>query len=468
MKVTFLYIKEGFNGFLPLGIAYLAAYLRQSSHSVNVIDTSLYDTQELLNLIDESDSELYGFSVMTPYYARAVFLSRYVKAKKPHSKVLWGGPHATVLPESVLRDSRVVDYVIEGEGESVLKSLLDSWDSPEDVIGLTFLDEDNQLRTNSGKSFIDDLDSIPFPARDLFPIARYYNFANTNKLHLLFSRGCPFQCTYCQPTLDKTFGKKIRYRTPENVIEEIKFLKSIYGVNRFSFNDDTLTVNKKIFMRFCELLLANETKISWKFNTRANIITEEMIDIAAKGGAKDISIGVESGNEYIREFIYKKGVTNQQIFNVFRWCKKANISASAYIMIGAPDEDIEMISDTVRLIRKIKPAKMQCTKVLPLPGTYLYDLFERKGLIPPNVDYSKFNYAKVPWAWKTNKLTEEMKNYLHALVEKEFHNCFKKDVNIFLKDRTKDNLHSCLYFLARKILPFHYVAGFWAKAKGIQ
>lgn len=468
MKVTLLYIKEGFNGFLPLGVAYLAAYLRKSGHSVNVIDTSLYSSQEVLNLIDESRSDLYGFSVMTPYYARAVFLSRYVKAKKPHSKVLWGGPHATVLSECVLRDSRAVDYVIEGEGESVLKSLLDSWDSPEDLIGLTFLDEDNQLKTNSGKSFLDDLDSVPFPARDLFPINRYYNFANTNKLHLLFSRGCPFQCTYCQPTLDKIFGKKIRYRTPENVIEEIRFLKSTYGVNRFSFNDDVLTVNKKIFMRFCKLLLANEIKISWKFNTRADTITKEMISLAAKSGTEEISIGVELGNEYIRELIYKKGVTNQQIFNVFSWCKKTKILASAYIMIGAPDENIEMISDTVRLIQKIRPARMQCTKVLPLPGTYLHDLFEMKKLIPPNVDYSKFNYAKVPWAWKTNKLTEEMKNYLHALVEKEFHSCFKKAIKMFLKARTKANLHNCLYFLARKILPFHYVAGFWAKAKGIQ
>ena len=230
MKVMLIYCKENFNGRLPLGIAYIAAFLKKKGHTVKCIDTSLYDNrEEINNIIYDEEFDVYGFSVMTPYFDLGMSFSQYIQRNYPSAKIIWGGPHATVRPKEVLSSGNV-DYVVVGEGENTFNEILNNFDNIRNVPGIAYLNDNGDLAINPRNDYIEDLDSLPFPARSLFDINKYIKHGNQNKLHLLFSRGCPFSCTFCQPTLDRIFGKKVRYRSPGNVIDEIKYLIDKYSM----------------------------------------------------------------------------------------------------------------------------------------------------------------------------------------------------------------------------------------------
>jgi len=461
MKVMLIYCKEGFNGYLPLGIAYIAAFLKKNRHTTKCIDTSIYSSlQEIKNIIDNEKSDVYGLSVMTPYFGLGMSLSHYIRRKYPSSKIIWGGPHATVRPKEILTSGNV-DYVIPGEGEDIFNEVLNHYDNIGDVPGIAYLNSDDELIINSRKGFIEDLDSLPFPERSLFEINRYIKFNNENKLHILFSRGCPFSCTYCQPTLNRIFGKKVRYRSPENVIEEIKYLVGKYNVDNFSFNDDTLTVNRNKFMKFCDLLLTSGIKIQWRFNSRADTIDKEMMLTAVKSGASSVHIGVESGNDYIRETVYKKGIHRDQIISVFNTARKVGINAHAYFMVGAPDETISMVGDTANLIKRIKPEKMQLSKTIPLPGTYLYHVFKEMGL-KAEAEASEYIYTKTLITWGTNKLTQLQKERLYQAILLEYSLSLKKAfLAVFSPPFKVAKILNFAYLLARVFLPFKIVNKLW-------
>ncbi len=450
--ICFIYVKQNFNGFLPLGISYLAAYLRHHGYKVNAIDSSLYkNDNELYAEIDSTDSDIFAFSVMTPYFEFADRISNYIRKKHPASKIIWGGPHSTVLTAQTLTET-AADYVITGEGEKVFLKFLESGYA-NNIPGLFYLDENKNLIGEKHTDFIENLDDLPYPARDLLKTEQY---VKTGKLHLTFSRGCPFKCTYCQPTLDNTFGKKVRYRSPENVIDEIIFLKNKYNVSDFSFVDDTLTLNKKHFIRFCNLVKEKDLNITWKFNTRVDTVSEEMIKLAAQSGANEIAVGVETGSDYIREHIYNKGISKTQIIEVFSWLHKYNVDkSSAYVMVGAPEETIEMIEETLELIKKIKPSIYQLSKTTPLPGTYLYDLFKEKNLLDNGYSFDKTIYAKVDHSWHTDKLSENNKNQLFRVLNLELSQNLKTALNNYLKNH-KNNYHKKIvgYLILRKFISF--------------
>jgi len=451
-KICFIYVKEKFNGFLPLGISYLAAYLRQHSYLVSSIDSSIYKNErELYAEIESTESDIFALSVMTPYFDFADRISNYIRKKHPESIIIWGGPHSTVLTSQTLNET-AADYVITGEGEKVFLKFLDSGIS-NNIPGLFYIDKNKNLIGEKHTEFIEDLDDLPYPARDLLQTDVY---VKTGKLHLTFSRGCPFTCTYCQPTLENTFGKKVRYRSPENVIDEIIFLKNKYNVRNFSFVDDTLTLNKKHFIRFCNLVKEKDLKITWKFNTRVDTINEEMIKLAADSGANEIAVGVEAGNDFIREQIYKKNISKKQIIDVFSWLHKYNIEkSSAYVMIGAPEESIEMIGETLELMKRIKPSMYQLSKTTPLPGTYLYDLFKEKDLLENEYSFVKTIYAKTDHSWRTDTLSENEKNQLFKVLNLELSQNLKIALNNYLKNY-KNNYYNKIfvYLLLRKFISF--------------
>jgi radical SAM superfamily enzyme YgiQ (UPF0313 family) len=456
--ICLIYVKDKFNGFLPLGISYLASTLMREGYNVQVIDTSVWNSQdEVFNEILSKPAKIYGISVMTPFFNYAKNLSMYIKNKIPGAVVIMGGAHPTVLTKETL-SCRYIDYVIRGEAENTMPQFLNHFNSSPNIDGVYYL-SNNEMIGSPNFNYISDLDSLPFPERDIFQIDKYLT---TLKLHLLFSRGCPFNCTYCQPTLDELFGKKVRFRSPENVLEEINYLHKKYKVDVFSFVDDTLTINKNIFLRFCELLLEKNMKIKWKFNTRANTISEEMISLAARAGAQEVAVGIESGNIYVREQIYKKGITNSQVLNTFKWLNKHNIESSAFLMIGAPGETIKMVGDTIKIVKKAKPKKMQISKTTPLPGTHLYDIFKRDNLFHI-YNYDKTTYAKIDYAWPTDMMTASEKNLVHYLVSLELTKKLQGALQDFLREKNGSSLKILLYLLIRKILPFRIAYFFLSK-----
>lgn len=451
MQVTLINVKTRFNAFIPLGIAYLAAYLRTRGHVIRAIDTSLYsDEADIFEAIDAEHSDAYGLSAMTPYFPLAGRIAAHIRQTRPLARIAWGGPHATIRPGDVL-DNGLADYVVTGEGEQAFAELLERMGCGGEAG--TAQSCDLQVdRVVQGTHDI-DLDSLPFPARNLFPVDRYISHPHPKKLHLITSRGCPFNCTYCQPTLDRIFGKRFRQRSPSNVLEEIQMLTRDYGVREYSFQDDTLTVNRPFFIEFCELLIRSNADIRWKFNVRADTVDEGMLRLSARAGAREIAVGVESGDEQVRNKTYRKGVSRQDIVNCFRWARRHGISTSAYIMVGAPGETIDDISRTVTLVKEIKPDLFQLSKTTPLPGTQLYDLFMEKKLIA-DYDFEKTVYAKVRHSWATDVFSQEEKTLVADLVQADLGSGFVRSAIRLARRPDRVRLRELAFLTLRTIIPF--------------
>ena len=293
----------------PLGVLYIASYLKKHSNDISLdfIDTtfnpSLKFVERKLKQIKPGICAIYSDTLM---YNDALAISRI--AKKINSNVIIGGPHASIMPESILNESSV-DTVAIGEGELTLKEYGDEFFSSKDfknVDGIWFR-QDNKIIKNKLRTPIKDLDILPFPAVDLLDFERYiknwYHFSyfrNIRGTSILGTRGCLFNCSYCQPTLDRIFGKELRKRSPEDVIKELRLLRDKYRINAFHLQDDTSTAVKKWMISFCRELIKSKMDFKWSCNSRANTLDEELILWMKRAGAREIRIGIESISTRIR------------------------------------------------------------------------------------------------------------------------------------------------------------------------
>lgn len=412
-KLTFVFPRFEYpSGDFSIGIAYIAGYLRDKIKDItlSLIDTSFHPSMGYVKkMLKKHDPDIVAVYADTISLKRALQVAKL--AKVMGKNVIFGGPHTTVMPETVI-SSRYVDAVCIGEGELTFEEYVREFYKNKNfrkVKGIWFK-KDGKIIKNPARKPIDDLDKLSFPAYDFFDMERYITrfvqldsiSPNLRGVSIIISRGCPFQCTYCQPTLNKIFGKKFRLRSPKKVIEEIKQLKEKYNIQAFYFQDDTFTAIKKWVHEFCTLLKKENLNLIWGCNTRADTVDFETLKLMRSAGLVKIKVGIESISPRIRNGIYKKNVSNKQIKDVIRWCKKLKIQTTGFFMFGAPTETKKEMWRTLRFAASSYLTEANFSITTPLPQTYLYDMVLKKGGVIPK-SFSNFDYYKA----KRPKMTEK-------------------------------------------------------------
>ncbi len=365
----------------PLGVAYLAAVLRRARPDlqVHIVDgTFLGDERALLAAIRATRPRVAGFFVDSLSAPRARRLSRALRAE---CRTMAGGPMASVTPRALAPD---FDVVVIGEAEELIAplvtALLDGT-ALDALPNLVWREEPGALHESPQRACGPDLDALPWPAWDLLDMPRYirrWPYLDSLSLdipgtNLVASRGCPWACTYCQPTLDTVFGDRLRRRSPASVVAEIEALQERYGIRGLFFHDDTLLANRSWTLALCEALASLRRPMLWGCNSRADLLEPEIVDAMVRAGLRSVHIGVEAGSERVRREVYGKTVDIARLERSLAHLERRGVSALGFFMLGAPTESLAEMGETVRLARRLRLTEATFSLTAVLPGTRLHE-----------------------------------------------------------------------------------------------
>lgn len=371
--------ERGFNP--PLGLLYLAGYLKKfrPQYSVEVIDAQVEELSYpgLKEKIIQASPDVVGLTAMTLTLVDALKTSRLVKEINPKIPLVWGGPHVHLYPEETIQFPEV-DFLILGEGEITLAQLLDNLNNPgvlKETPGLVF--KDKEIIRTKAPAFIENLDEIPPPARELVPFQKYSSVIAKRSpvTTMITSRGCPYKCLFCdRPHL----GKKFRAHSPKYVVDEMELCTQL-GIFEILVYDDTFTISRQRVLDICDEIIRRRLKIGWDIRARVDTVDPEMLAKLKKAGCERIHFGVEAGTEEILK-VLRKGITLEQARAAFKMAKKAGIATLAYFMIGSPGETRTHILKTIDFAKSLKADFVHVTITTPFPATDLYRLGLKKGI----------------------------------------------------------------------------------------
>lgn len=402
MKTLLLFPRFEPNANPPLGIAYIAACLRQAAFDVEVLDPTFQDWNFAVERLQKADYDVLGIGSYTMNYNNSKKLAAVAKQVNSNVLTVFGGPHPTIVPESTIADKEV-DAICIGEGEQTFAEIagrIESGKSLEDVKGIWYK-EGKKIVKNPPRPFIQNLDELPFPARDMLPMHDYLNAklgraawsVKQPSTSIITGRGCPFNCTYCSTKL--MFGKAVRFRSVENVMREIEQLKQEYGINGLAFVDDTFTLSPKLVNDLCNEMIKHGTNIEWACHTRLNNASPDLFKKMHNAGCRLVVFGIESGNQYVLDNFIKKGINLKDAEKVLRWSKQAGITTGAYFMLGIPGESKENMYETIEFAKKLQPDVVNFNITRPMPKTEMYEIAEKHGTITAN-SWDDFDFAAKP------------------------------------------------------------------------
>lgn len=463
LQEVFSELEEVGNSQQPLGLAYLAAVLEKEGYRVKIIDspTLNYSIDEVIRKTLEYQPDIIGISVLTTTFNRSVILANKLKEfiKVP---IIAGGPHATVLPFEVMQHQSF-DYVVIGEGELTtleLTKVLASGDlkSLEQIPGIVFRKNGDLIKTTS-RPLIQDIDSIPFPARHLLPpLSAYHPTPATYKKlpigTIMTSRGCPYKCVFCSRAI---FGNSCRFRSTENVVQELKILVNDYQAAEIRIWDDTFNSNPQRAIDICEGIVKSKLNISWTCLARLNFARKDVLEAMKKAGCWQISYGIESGNDEILKKI-KKGITKEMVRQGIKATKAAGISALGFFIIGLPGETEATMRQTIDFAKELNLDAANFTICMPYPGSEIYDELKASG------QAEKINYEKLmvnlpdQLYYVPSGLTEEIVKKYERLAYREFYLRF----SFILKQLGKINSWQEFW---NKVKAFLAIVGIKTKAK---
>lgn len=368
----------------PLGLLYIAATLEKNSHQVKIIDCDI-EGNEAENKIEKTcqdfKPQMVGFYAMTWSYQQAKKLAK--KNKEIDNKIITiiGGPNMTCLPQYSLEFGDF-DFGITSEGEETIIELIEKLEGKnnlelDQIRGLVFKKND-QVIINPPRPLIQDLNTIPFPARHLLPIEKYFDVFSREKhfATIIATRGCPFNCTFCDRK--NRMGRSWRKRSPENIYQEIKEIIDQYSIREFMFFDDNFIIDKQWAYQVCEKL--KPLNIIWECRERVDMVDEPILKAMKEAGCYRIRFGFESGDNQILK-VLKKGITVEQSLKCAQICKKIGMEIYGYFMIGAPEETPQTIEKTIDLALKIDPSFAIFSKTTLIPGSELFDYGVETGQI---------------------------------------------------------------------------------------
>ncbi|MEK6871456.1 MAG: radical SAM protein [Nanoarchaeota archaeon] len=363
----------------PLGLAYLAGYVRQFGIDVKIIEANALDLthQQIKQEIDAYKPDFLALSASSSLMEEVEKLTKLTPDK---CIVILGGIHASSMPEQVLKDYPRIDFVVRGEGEETIRHIINS-ELLENIDGISYR-KNGKIMHNKDSKFIENLDALPFPARDLLPMHKYFSFeARRYPIDYIVSgRGCPYRCTFCADFI--TSGRKLRIRSAENLVAEVEHLVNNYGVQEIDFQDDNFTYYPDRIFKFCELMVQKglHKKVIWKVanGVRCDKVSLPMLKAMKKAGCYMLSIGIESGNQEILNKM-KKAEKLEDIRKAAQWCNEAGIETRGLFIFGNLGENRQTMQDTIEFAKSLPLDTATFHIMIPMPGTELYDVVKREG-----------------------------------------------------------------------------------------
>jgi len=352
--------------FPPLGMTSIAALLRENEIPVTILDPipAGYSFQKALEYAQ-------GFDVIIITLAASNAQGSYRFFSHLNDKVrIFMGTHATALTEYIL-EKGYCDIIVRGEPEYTTLKTVQNLSNLKDVLGISYREE-GRVVNNAARPLIENLDELPFPARDLVDNSKYriVSFPGEPVAMVLTSRGCPFDCTFCATHL--FYQRKRNVRSVENVVAEIEEIVRKFRINHIFLIDDTFTIGEKRVIALCELLQERKLDIEWICLGRVDTVTEPMLNAMQKAGCKEIIYGIESASPAVLATT-RKNITLEQMHNAVKITKDLGIRVSLFFMFGNPGDTLESIRATSRLARKLNPNFASFNIATPDPGTPIFE-----------------------------------------------------------------------------------------------
>jgi anaerobic magnesium-protoporphyrin IX monomethyl ester cyclase len=379
----------------PLGVACLGAFLkRETGVEVSLCDMSFERRpfEALARKIRDFRPDLVGISTMTPQISAAVESCSIARKLAPGAVIAVGGPHATVLPEDTLGRTGA-DLVFCGEGEAGLGRFVSG--EPADSIPGSCFRRGGEIVRVPGLLLVDDLDTLPMPDRGIFDMKKYFRVwysmdrvdPTLRGTSVMATRGCPFGCTFCQPTLSMIFGRKLRKRSPGNIADEIEALKAGLGISAFMFEDSTFVLDKSWVHSICDELVSRRLGLKWCCNVRADLLDRDLLAHMKAAGLAKINMGVESASQRVLDTIYEKGITVEGVTRSLALAGEMGIMVQGYFMLGAPGETLEEMRETIRFAVESPFDDALFDITTPFPSTELWNRFQHMV----NRDFAEFD-----------------------------------------------------------------------------
>jgi radical SAM superfamily enzyme YgiQ (UPF0313 family) len=360
-----------------LGLGYLAGMLAKHDYDFEVIDcvAEKLPLPKLGDILKKIQIDMLCVTATTPEIINAHEVCHIAKSINPRALTIVGGPHTTALPKETLEEFPFFDIAVAGEGEYTLLKILKREVPCSEIPGIAYR-KNGKLFQNPPAAEIEQLDEISFPHWSAFPLKKYkglLKFFKGLEFPIITGRGCPYRCIFCQRAL----GQKVRFRSVESVIEEIKYDISL-GAKSLYFCDESFSINKNRAMEICKRIQKQglNKKISWSCETRVDLVDEELLLEMKRAGCELLSFGVESGNEEILK-TSQKGITLNQVDRAFYFAKKVNLKTYMFLIFGLPGETEETIGETTNLIKKLNPDYLTIGILVPFPGTRVYEMAEQ-------------------------------------------------------------------------------------------
>lgn len=403
----------------PMASMYLAAYVRKMGYNPKILDMDLknFSFEDALKYVESTSPKILGITAFTSTVKTAYKLLDAIKERFKDILTVIGGPHVTFMPDEAL-SHQGVDVVAIGEGEETLYELIEAFDKNKDfseVKGIFYRNKNGEIKMTAPRPFIQNLDEIPFPARDLVDYESY-RWNGVLEAPMLTTRGCTFQCQYCSSS--EMMGRRYRMRSVQNVIDEIKEVQEKYHVKDIEFIDDTFTLNMKRASEVMNAIISEKLDIRLSLSSRVNTINEELMQQLRKGGTENIYYGIESGSQRVLDLM-KKGIKLEQAEAAVNLAKKYGVKVLGSFILGYPGETPDEMNQTIKFSIKLNTDYAQYSILTPFPGTPVYYELDKKGLIMtkdwdlytvlhPLIKYEAFGYSA---SLVSRKLTEAYRKF---------------------------------------------------------
>jgi radical SAM superfamily enzyme YgiQ (UPF0313 family) len=368
----------------PIGLYYVGSVLKENHYDVEILNwCRMNETPEAIeNILLEKKPDIIGFSILQANRWGGIEIAGIAKRVYPKIKIVFGGVTPTFLWKHFLTHFPDIDFVVIGEGEYTFLNLVTCLEHNkehhiEDIQGIAFRKDGKVVRTAPAEP-IHHIDALPVPAK-------YFEYQ-----HLSLTRGCPGKCRFCGSP--KFWGPKVRFHSVEYFVDELERLYK-KGINFFYFSDDTFSLDKNRVIEICKKILEKGLNITWVAISRVNYMSEDILFWMRKAGCIQISYGVESGSKKIRRLLNKK-IANDDIEKAFAMTLKYGILPRAYFIYGCPGETHRTISETIDLIKKIKPLVIHFFVLSLFPGTRLYEEYKKKMKVTDDIWLNKIEDIK--------------------------------------------------------------------------
>ena len=379
----------------------------------NLKDISKPIWQEIKSTILEYKPTVIGISVNSPSFASSCLVAKLAKEINKQTIVIAGGPHPTMVGTDVF-SCPDIDVSVRGEGENTIVELLNAIAANrglDDIKGISYR-KDGQIIQNAPREFIEDLDSLCFPHESAPEVLKDYDRYPLSAFSSIFAiRGCLYSCSFCSS--HKIWSQKIRFRSAENVIREIKSLQK-KGINLIRFEDDAFGVNKEYIYKLCIALIKDCPGLQWVCQIHVKLVDKSTIALMKAAGCVAIYIGIESGNNEILKKI-RKNITIEEALSACKIIKRQGIMLHTYFMGGFPEETEKTLKQTIAAMKKTRSESLSYSIFTPYPGTEAFEFCKKNGLIDNNYDISLIHYHRQTSYFCRNITPERFRKFTHKI-----------------------------------------------------